>query len=361
MKNIKNNFFLIFFLIFLFEIISYGFYKFNLLEISHKPKFYLSDNQVSNDEWWTEENIWGAWHINNSKTRQKRSCYDATYISNEVGARDDSFLINSPNDVILLGDSFAEVYGVNLSHTSQKFIEDLTGLNVLNFGVSKNFGIVQYFQIYKNFAKNYNHNKLIIFFLPNNDFSENDYDNWQGSKRYRPYFKKISDNDYKIFIPDNAVKNYKSKTKKIKKIFKDYFWSSGLFINLNYNYKIYRTKKKYGKDTFSGYFDSKLDQQKAAIHFIRKIINEANIETYLVSIPRLQDFAKLDKGENLEEIFWIKSLNTMSQNIKNFTFIDLIKHPISNLENLYLKCDGHWTAEGNRWAAEIISKKLINK
>ena len=75
MKNIKNNFFLIFFLIFLFEIISYGFYKFNLLEISHKPKFYLSENQVSNDEWWTEENIWGAWHINNSKTRQKRSCY----------------------------------------------------------------------------------------------------------------------------------------------------------------------------------------------------------------------------------------------------------------------------------------------
>ncbi len=36
-------------------------------------------------------------------------------------------------------------------------------------------------------AKNYKHNKLIIYFLPSNDFSENDYSNWKGSKRYRPY------------------------------------------------------------------------------------------------------------------------------------------------------------------------------
>lgn len=359
MKNFKNRLFFIFFLIFVFEVISYSFYKFNLLEISHKPTFYLSKNEVSNDEWWTEENIWGAWHNNNRKTRQKRSCYDATYISNEVGARDDSFSKNSSNDIVLIGDSFAEGYGVNYINTSQKYIEDLTSLNVLNFGVSKNFGVVQYYQIYSNFAKNYKHNKLIIFFLPSNDIGENDYNNWKGSKRYRPYYKKIDDNNYEIFIPENAVKNHISQTKKIKKIFKDYFWTSGLFINLNYNYKIYRTKKKYGKDTFSGYFDTKLDQQKAAIYFIKKIMEEANIDTYLVSIPRIQDFDRLNKGENLEDVYWIKSLNNMSKNNENFTFIDLIKYPTSNLDDLYLECDGHWTPEGNKWAAEIISKELL--
>ena len=303
--NNFNKIFYIFFLLFVFELISYGFYKLNLLEISHKPKIYLSKNEVPNDEWWTEENIWGAWHIKNSETRQIRSCYDATYISNEVGARDDPFSFNNPNDIILIGDSFAEGYGVNYVNTSQKYIENQTGFNVLNFGVSKNFGIVQYYEIYKNFAKNYEHNKVIIFFLPSNDFGENDYNNWLGSKRYRPYYKKIENNNYEIFIPNDAVKNYKSRTKKIKKIFKDYFWTSGLFINLNYNYKIYRAKKKYGKDTFSGYFDSNLDQQKAAIYFIKKIIKEANINTYLVSIPRLQDFYKLNKGENLNDVYWV--------------------------------------------------------
>ena len=358
MNNFKKVFYF-FFLLFVFELISYVFFKLNILEISHKPKIYLSKNEVPNDEWWTEENTWGAWHVKNSETRQIRSCYDATYISNEVGARDDSFSFNKPNDIILIGDSFAEGYGVNYVNTSQKYIENLTGFNVLNFGVSKNFGIVQYYEIYKNFAKNYKHNKLIIFFLPSNDFGENDYNNWRGSKRYRPYYEKIENNSYKTFIPNDAVKNHKSQSKKIKKIFKDYFWTSGLFINLNYNYKIYRAKKKYGKDTFSGYFDSNLDQQKAAIYFIKKIIDEANVETYLVSIPRLQDFERFNKGENLQEVFWIKSLKDLSKKNKKFTFIDLIQYPISNLEDLYLKCDGHWTIDGNKWAAEIISKILI--
>ena len=48
----------------------------------------------------------------------------------------------------------------------------------------------------------------------------------------------------------------------------------------------------------------------------------------------------------------------MSKNIKNFTFIDLIKYPILNLEELYLKCDGHWSPKGNMWAAKIISDHL---
>ena len=358
MTKFKNYFILSFVLLISFELISYFIYKIKILEISHKPKIYLNKDEISNDEWWIEENLWGSWHIDNSKTRQIRSCYDATYISNEVGARDSSFSTNTSNDVILIGDSFAEGYGVNLIDTSQKYIEKLTGLNVLNFGVSNNTGIVQYYEIYKNFAKNYKHNKLIIFFLPSNDFGENDYNNWRGSKRYRPYYKVTENNNYEIFIPKNAIKNHKSKTKKIKKLFKDFFWTSGLFINLNYNYKIYRAKKKHGKDTFSGYFDSKLDQQKAAIYFIKKMIKEANIGTYLVSIPRLQDFDAFNQGENLDDVYWIKSLNDISKNNKNFTFIDLIKYPISNLNDLYLKCDGHWTPKGNKWAAEIISEYL---
>ena len=48
----------------------------------------------------------------------------------------------------------------------------------------------------------------------------------------------------------------------------------------------------------------------------------------------------------------------MNKKNKKFTFIDLIQYPISNLEDLYLKCDGHWTVTGNKWAAEIISKIL---
>ena len=161
------------------------------------------------------------------------------------------------------------------------------------------------------------------------------------------------------FLFLSMQKNYISNTKKIKKIFKDYFWTSGLFINLNYNYKIYRSIKKQSTNIYSGYFDSNLNQQKAAIYFIKKIFEKSNIDTYLVSIPRLQDFSRLENGENLNDIFWIKSLNTLDNNNKNFTFIDLIRYPVPNLESLYLECDGHWNVKGNKWAAEIISKKLL--
>ena len=123
----------------------------------------------------------------------------------------------------MIGDSFAEGYGVNLNNTSQKYIEDLTGLNVLNFGVSKNFGIVQYYEIYKNFAKNYKHNKLIIFFLPSNDFGENDYNNWRGSKRYRPYYKKMEITIMKFLYLQMQLKIINPRLKKLKKYLKIIF------------------------------------------------------------------------------------------------------------------------------------------
>ena len=164
MNKISNTFSLIVFLIIFFEIVSFLSFKFNLLEISHVPKVYLSESKIPNDEWWTEENSWGAWHKKNSITSQKRSCFDVIYESNEIGARDKSFKTNSEKDVILIGDSFAEGYGVNYDDTSQKYIENIININVLNFGVSKNFGIVQYYLIYKNLASQFKHDKLIIYF-----------------------------------------------------------------------------------------------------------------------------------------------------------------------------------------------------
>ena len=46
-------------------------------------------------------------------------------------------------------------------------------------------------------------------------------------------YKFIDNNSYEIFIPYQSVKNYSSTTKKLKKIFKDFFWTSNLFININ--------------------------------------------------------------------------------------------------------------------------------
>ena len=318
----------------------------------------MPKNFVAPHEWWTENNKWGPWHLPGAKTVQKKSCYDVLYESNEYGSRDHSFKLDHSNNIILLGDSFAEGYGVNLNNTSQKYIEELTGFNVLNFGVSKNFGPVQYSIIYNEFAKEFKHDKVIIYFLPDNDFGENDYSNWGNSKRYRPYFKKIDPDLYETFIPENAVKNYSSFTRKIKRNFQNYFWTSNLFINLNYQYKIYRSSKKNKKTDLSPYFNAPLYQQKAAIYFINKIIDNSTADVILVSIPRLNDYLDYQKNPAINKTYWNEYFVKKDLNNNKFKFVDLITYKPNNLNEIYLKCDGHWSPKGNLWAAQIISNYL---
>ena len=96
------------------------------------------------------------------------------------------------------------------------------------------------------------------------------------------------------------------------------------------------------------------------IFFIKKIINESNADVFLVSIPRPQDFERLSTISNLNDVFWNKTLNEISISNNKFTFIDLIKYPPSNINEIFLQCDGHWSPKGNLWAAKIISQ-YINK
>ena len=45
--------------------------------------------------------------------------------------------------------------------------------------------------------------------------------------------------------------------------------------------------------------------------------------------------------------------------MNNFKFVDLIKFSPNNINEIFLKCDGHWSPEGNLWAAKIISDHLF--
>ena len=141
-------------------------------------------------------------------------------------------------------------------------------------------------------------------------------------------------------------------------LLKDNLWTSNLFVNLNYKYKIYRYNKKRRNNNFSGYFDSSIEQQKAAIFFLDKIINTSSVDVVLVSIPRPQDFKRYFAGESLEKIYWNNYFSKKDKLNDQFKFIDLIKFSPNNINEIFLECDGHWSSNGNRWAAKIISEHL---
>ena len=66
--------------------------------------------------------------------------------------------------------------------TSERLIEEWLGVPVLNFGASGNFGPLQELLIYEEF-KHLPHQGLIIYVLPDNDFTDNDLEVWRNKNQ----------------------------------------------------------------------------------------------------------------------------------------------------------------------------------
>jgi hypothetical protein len=366
-------------------------YKF---KVNDYPIYYPKRN-LSEAEWRTETENWGAWHKLNSSARHKFPCFDVEYSSNEVGARDDSFenLPDKPN-YILLGDSFAEGYGVAKNETFSDIIEERTGVNVLNFGSAGSFGPLQMDIIHEELAKNYKADGLIITVLPMNDFTDNDWEspNWFGQSvsktktlRWRPYYKLEDNGEYSFFFPENAIKrNSFAELNPYRYI--EYFWFGNFVKSMLLKSKLEKhkvwtdavEKLKYPDYPegvkFWGYSANYLEEQKALVYFVDKIIESTEAkDIIIVAIPTLKDLIGIHEGtiindgtpDDYMESYWWKSLNETSERLnKEVQFIDLAEFIPNNyfdenkFEELFHTCDGHWSSMGHEWAGNIISNKM---
>jgi len=337
--------------------------------------------------WRNEIKSWGAWHKENTEDRQVRACYDVTYKTNSVGARDEEFKhFKSKKNVVLLGDSFAEGFGVDVKDTAANKMENLSDLNVLNFGSAYDFGPVQYYLLYKELASKFKHEYLMIFFLPSNDFYDNNpktmnKTNYKG--RYRPYYTLDKSNNYSIIYPEKATKtnnilnrdfvtersfkrNPPSLKTEIKRFFRKNIYSFRLLNSLRYlSGSMFSNQYE---DLQMGWINHDDQEVNASIHFINKIIEIANRndvkKIYLFAIPTNYEiaFAKKNKIDLLNQK-WIAKFNDLQENNSNFIFINgynFLPKTTFEINQLFLSCDGHWSEEGNAWAAEIMTNH-INK
>lgn len=363
---IKDLVFIFLFIFIVLEVSAFILSFFNMLPFNDAPSFYKHEKVISYKEWLTEELDWGAWHKPNQIVSHNTNCFSAKYNSNEIGAKDSSiekkFLHKST--YILLGDSFAEGYGVNNKDSSQNLIQEKTGINILNFGTSGDFGPIQYAVIYSKLASKYNHEGLIIYFLPANDFVDNDYNIWKSKsiseqKRWRPYFKKTSENNFTWFIPENAVK-FSNNISRIN-VAENYLWLNNFYKTFKLIRLTFLNKNKKVLDSYSGYFSPTEEQQKAAVFFIDKIMSESKAsKIILISIPRPQDISRVYNGADKNKMLWYQLFKTSSSRLqKKIVFIDLLDYlPKENINNIFYQCDGHWNAYGNKWAADVISSKI---
>jgi hypothetical protein len=363
-------------LLMLVSLFSLEFFSFlataaNLLLFNEFPTIYRP--AYSGNDWRTQKEPWGPWHRANATDRQRTRCFDVRYQSNEVGARDGPFTLakaGSQTRYILLGDSFAEGYGVNFQDTAQAQLERLLGIDVYNFGSAGYFGPVQYYLIYKDLARRYQHDGVLVFFLPENDFTDNDFAVWKDFRPtwYRPYYWKADNGEYDVFYPNQAIptehleddprehfEGYSGEGGNILKSFLiRYTFTSNTLRTIKYLFATNPIERV----GYSGYYDAPQEEQEAAVYFLKKIVTDAEPRKVIILvIPTLEDLARRASGRSYKDQYWFKQLALLEMADSNVSVIDMADYMPANDVKYFLSCDAHWSALGNLEAAKIIATR----
>jgi hypothetical protein len=311
--------------------------------------------------WLREVDPWGAWHLPNASSRQHKACFSVALQSNSVGARDrERELAGNPHRTIVLGDSFGEGLGVEAAERVSDLLEQRLKREFLNFAAQYDLGPLQYQIIYDKLASRFSHDQVLILFLPDNDFTDNDLEFWRRyrldfSRRYRPYYQPTADG----YVPHYPVPNPKDAganspppglLARLGDTIIENSWSVAAYRDQHYAHS--------RQPNYSGYFDFSDDQLKAVLWSfaqIKKLAGERNVTIAL--IPRRGDFARV-AAEGKNRLGDIMKRFGAENGIDIVDLLPLMPAIEPKTDQYFLPCDGHWSALGNRIAAEILATKL---
>lgn len=375
---LKRSIFLFIYFIFLFEIFSFIFTKLNFFTFNETPQIYKGNKYFSpGTNWRNEEKSWGAWHKENFKDVHSLNCFNVVYESNNVGARDKFFSLNSKKKrSIILGDSMTEGLGLNLSERFDEILEQKRGHEILNFGSGGDLGPLSYYLIYKDLASKFEHENLFIFFFPQNDFLDHNYKIWKHNgwniintnKRYRPYSKKINNDRFEIYYEENAVPRKEFDSGKdslnyeLKLFMKKYLWSTNLLRSIIY--KLKNSKKNQINDEInlhkrSFYFDKNI-QKEDAFFWINEILKiSKNKDVFIFILPSYNDLNYIKKN-TLTEPLWINNLNNIKDKNKNLIkIINLAEFFKDEPESYFHNCDFHYNSKANIIISNVIEEIIF--
>ena len=329
-------------------------------------KGYTSSNLVGGR---TEYHPWGQWNVPNYQGRVANNCFDVKYKFNSYGARDKERSISGQNRTLVFGDSFVEGWGVDQDKILAAELERLSGKEFLNFGIAEGFGVLNEYILYKELASKYEHDSVIVGFLPGNDFLDNDPNAWSGLvKIYHRPFWKLSDDKKEVeaiyftkhvegkYLPGLEPEN-KSSHFKIYDSWKEFSAFLNLLAVLK-NTKYSLSKDGQGAKQFAYKLDVPEDSITASLLVhdkFSKLIGDK--KKYILVMPSATDvFYYINNGKpkipKLEE--FKKSLS--SQGWQVIDAIDAFAYLPENEIPGYFICDGHWNDKGNKLVAEYVLK-----
>ena len=182
-------------------------------------------------------------------------------------------------------------------------------LDIYNFGVAGFAGPVNAYVLYRDLASTFDHDGVIVYFLPANDFTDNDYELWKdiAPTWLRPYFRKNRNGEFEVFYPETAKPSDDFEVGTIAPtslsgLLRKYTWTSNTLrtIKLLVRERLFRGNPVVVQEaSYSGYYSATLDQQEAAIYFIEKIVRAAEQRMVIILIIPDQADMKRMVGRSL--------------------------------------------------------------
>ncbi len=317
-----------------------------------KPSYSLSN--IGSRFWADSQPKFGVWHDPHSSFHHASPDYNLTYQANAYGMRDKARDPKSKGKkrIAIVGDSFVEGWGVASTNRMSDRLEQMTGLEHLNFGTSGSFGPTQYLMLYSHLVKTFDHDALIIAILPDNDFLDDDYDYGRimHADRIRPYFTGTKP-DFKLTLTTPQLPAPSSKL--IEQILLNLTYTGNLI-------KHFKSLSRHQQTTLPANYAGYFDYTPAQWNRLEKVLQEfrraaPTLPILVLTIPCDTDIQRADK---LGAAPLPGQLQDLCRTLK-MQYLDLMPAILATpggWQSCYLKTDRHWNARGNEIAAREIRK-----
>ncbi|MBX2817963.1 MAG: SGNH/GDSL hydrolase family protein [Saprospiraceae bacterium] len=313
----------------------------------------------------------GVWHLPNTAFLHHSPCFQVWNYYNAIGARDQSRSFKSADKrILLLGDSFVEGFGVDTANRVSNILQRNMGKEVLNFGVSGDFGTTQQSLLYRKFGAQYEHAVVALGILPYNDLDDNSiaFGKRFLRNRYRPYAVREADSfrityhqeslEASIWYPENI--SNPAEGAGIKRYLRCYSYAFQILAKMRARQeakaRLKHLENKGNISRYSHFSKADLDVLYFALGQIKKSSLDFGAKMLVFVIPTQVDLqlAQDHSGRALSD-----SLKLFCERT-DIRYLDLLEIQQDRLdpEKLFFECDQHWSPKGHEEAAKALQPHL---
>jgi hypothetical protein len=308
--------------------------------------------------WDGKHPVFGAWHRPDAAFVHRTDCFSVTYRTNSVGARDRERTLAAPRRrVVVLGDSFTEGWGIPDGERLTDLLERDLGIEFLNFGMAHQ-GPYQYYLVYRDLARAYAHDLVLVGILPVNDLFDLDYEMARSTPsygyRYRPYLVGTYPDYHEVFYREAALAGWLRRS--------TYLYNAFAFIRARARgldgpdqIGARLTPKGLVHSYYYDFTDAQFDRLRYSLEKIREAAGGRTVVVLL--LPSSRDFLRRSQSGDSPLARKLKEALTPHGMILVDLLPAMFRHtPLWDQYNF--PCDYHWNAFGNRVATGIVEPEL---